>query len=110
MIENSNVAFKSLIQNQQLLKAENCQIFAQDALVFLSQNTQKFDIIFCDPPYNKSWQDKLLPLLNQHLSENGVVYAEAEFEIKSDATWHVKKQDKAGNVVYHLLELNNGNT
>jgi 16S rRNA (guanine966-N2)-methyltransferase len=114
MIENSNQAFKSLIQNQQLLKAENCQILNQDALQFLTNNLelsrQKFDIIFCDPPYNKAWIDKLLPILNQHLAENGLVYAEAEFEIKSDTTWHVKKQDKAGNVVYHLMELNNGNT
>jgi 16S rRNA (guanine966-N2)-methyltransferase len=108
MIENSNIAFKSLIQNQQMLKAENCQILNQDALQFLTNNTQKFDVIFCDPPYNKGWLGKLLPLLNQHLTENGAVYAEAEFEIKSDTIWHVKKQDKAGNVVYHLLELNNG--
>jgi 16S rRNA (guanine966-N2)-methyltransferase len=105
MIENSNLAFKSLIQNQQLLKAESCRIIAQDALQFLANNTQKFDVIFCDPPYNKGLIEKLLPILNQHLNENGVVYAEAEFEIKSDATWHVKKQDKAGNVYYHLLEL-----
>jgi 16S rRNA (guanine966-N2)-methyltransferase len=114
MIENSNQAFKSLIQNQQLLKAENCQILNQDALQFLANNLQlsrqKFDIIFCDPPYNKDWITKLLPLLNQHLTENGLVYAEAEFEIKSDTTWRVKKQDKAGNVVYHLMELNNENT
>ena len=104
MIENSKLAFQSLIQNQLLLKAENCQILSQDALHFLAQNTQKFDVIFCDPPYNKSWLDNLLPILNQHLSENGVVYAEAEFEIKSDATWQVTKQNKAGNVYYHLLK------
>ena len=60
-------------------------------------------------PYNKGWIDKLLPLLNQHLSENGMLYVVAEFAIKSDATWHVKKQDKAGNVYYHLLELNKEN-
>ena len=110
MIENSRVAYQSLIHNQLLLKAENCQIFSQDALQFLANNTQKFDVIFCDPPYNKGWLDKLLPILNQHLSENGVVYVEAEIAIQSDAIWHVKKQDKAGNVYYHLIELNNEST
>jgi 16S rRNA (guanine(966)-N(2))-methyltransferase RsmD len=104
MIENSNLAFKSLIQNQRLLKAENCQIFAQDALVFLSQNTQKFDVIFCDPPYNKNWLDKLLPILNQHVSENGMVYVEAEYEIENSAQWTILKKNKAGNVYYHLLK------
>ena len=112
MVENSRPAYSALLQNQaQLyhqtsLKAENCQIINQDALLFLTNNSQKFDIIFCDPPYNKAWLDKLLPILNQHLSQDGMLYVEAEFEVKSNATWHVKKQDKAGNVVYHLLELN----
>lgn len=104
MIENSNLAFKSLIQNQQLLKAENCQIIAQDALQFLAHNPQKFDVIFCDPPYNKGWLINLFPILNQYLNENGVIYVEAEFEIKSDENWQVIKQNKTGNVFYHLLK------
>jgi 16S rRNA (guanine966-N2)-methyltransferase len=109
MVENSRQAYNALLQNQSLLKAENCQILQQDALLFLSNNTQKFDVIFCDPPYNKAWLDKLLPILNQHLNADGMLYVEAEFSIQSDATWHVKKQDKAGNVVYHLLQLNTEN-
>ena len=115
MLEISRPAYGALLQNQaQLyhqtsLKAENCQIINQDALLFLTNNSQKFDIIFCDPPYKKAWLDKLLPILNQHLSQDGLLYIEAEFVMQSDASWHVKKQDKAGNVVYHLLELNHEN-
>ena len=62
------------------------------------------DVIFCDPPYNNAMLEKLLPILNQHLSADGMLYVEAEFEIKSDATWQVIKQNKAGNVYYHLLK------
>ncbi len=109
MVENSRPAYQSLLQNQISLKAENCQILNQDALLFLASNSQKFDVIFCDPPYNKAWLDKLLPLLNQHFNAEGMLYVEAEFAIQSDATWHVKKQDKAGNVYYHLLQLNHEN-
>lgn len=109
MVENSHVAYQSLLQNQVLLKAENCQILNQDALLFLAQSSQvfaqKFDVIFCDPPYNKAWLEKLLPILNQHLSQDGMLYVEAEFEIKTDSTWQVIKQNKAGNVYYHLLKL-----
>ena len=108
MVENSHVAYQSLLQNQVLLKAENCQILNQDVLLFLAQNSQifaqKFDVIFCDPPYNKAWLEKLLPILNQYLSQDGMLYVEAEFEIKADATWQVVKQNKAGNVYYHLLK------
>ena len=106
MVENSRFAYQSLLQNQLLLKAENCQILYSDALMYLANNTQKFDVIFCDPPYNKAWLNKLLPILNQHLNADGVLYVEAEFPIQNDAIWELKKQDKAGNVYYHLLELN----
>ena len=106
MVENSRSAYQSLLQNLTLLKAENCQILHSDALMYLANNTQKFDVIFCDPPYNKAWLSKLLPILNQHLNTDGVLYVEAEFAIQNDAIWQLKKQDKVGNVYYHLLELN----
>ncbi len=111
MVENSSLAYKSLLQNQtQLynqtsLNAQNCQILNQDALQFLANNTQKFDVIFCDPPYNKGWLNKLLPILNQHVSQDGVIYIEAEFQVESTNDWQVIKQSKAGNVYYHLLKL-----
>lgn len=104
MVENSRQAYQSLIQNQSLLKAENCQILNQDAIQFLGNNNEKFDVIFCDPPYNKGWLHQLLPTLNQHLTENGLVYLEAEYEVKSSEKWQVIKQNKAGNVYYHLLK------
>lgn len=105
MVEKSRQAYQSLLQNQSLLKAENCELLNLDAQQFLASNTQKFDVIFCDPPYNKAWLEKLLPILNQHLSQDGMLYVEAEFEIKTDSTWQVIKQNKAGNVYYHLLKL-----
>ena len=105
MVENSRQAYQSLLQNQSLLKAENCEILNLDAQQFLASNTQKFDVIFCDPPYNKAWLERLFPILNQIVSQDGMLYVEAEFEIKADATWQVVKQNKAGNVYYHLLKL-----
>ena len=106
MIEQSALAFKALNQNKILLNASNMLIFQQDALVFLSQNKQLFDIIFCDPPYNKNWLEQLLPQLKQHLAPNGRVYVEAEYALQDDGTWQVQKSGKAGNVVYHLLIAN----
>ena len=109
MVENSMAAYKSLFQNQALLNAQNCQIHHTDALNFLSQHAlnpdaQKMDIIFCDPPYNKDWLNKLLPVLSQHLSADGILYLEAEYEVQDSDAWQVIKQNKAGNVYYHLLK------
>ena len=104
MVENSSIAFKALKQNQELLKAQNCQILNIDALQFLTSNTQKFDVIFCDPPYQKDWLTKLLPLLQAALGDAGVLYLEAEYEVKTSESWQVLKQGKAGNVYHHLLK------
>ena len=104
MVEYSKAVAKSLKENQTVLKADNCQILTMDAMQFLASNQQQFDVIFCDPPYEKKWLDKLLPILGKHLAENGILYAEAEYMIESNDQWEVYKQSKAGNVYYHLLK------
>lgn len=104
MLELSRAPFQSLLQNQRLLGASQAQILQQDALKFLAQNRQRFDVIFCDPPYHKGWLDRLLPQLAPHLAEDGRLYVEAEYALKSDANWEVVKSGKAGQVFYHLLQ------
>jgi 16S rRNA (guanine(966)-N(2))-methyltransferase RsmD len=107
MVENSVLAYQSLMQNQQLLDAKNSHILRQDVLAFLSQNTQLSDVVFCDPPYHKAWLEKILPSLNQHLSPSGLLYIEAEFSLELRdllSGWQLVKQNKAGNVYYHLLK------
>ena len=119
MIEQNSLVFKALQHNLAILNGfaiqdsklngfelpKNIQILQQDALQFLANNVENFDVIFCDPPYNKGWLDKLLPQLKQHLAPNGLVYVEAEFEIKTNENWQVIKSGKAGAVYYHLLSL-----
>lgn len=104
MVEYAKLASQSLSENKAMLNAENCQILTMDAMPFLTSNQQLFDVIFCDPPYQKQWLDKLLPILGSHLSNDGVLYAEAEYRIESNEHWEVLKQSKAGNVYYHLLK------
>ena len=53
MVENSHLAYQSLLQNQIALKADSCVVLNQDALLFLKTSAQKFDIIFCDPPFTE---------------------------------------------------------
>ena len=108
LVEKSTSAYKALIENKQLLKAEQASLRHQDALQFLSQNSQKFNLIFLDPPYHMQWLDKVLPQLLSHLLEDGLVYAESEFALDSSSEmmqgWQTIKQSKAGNVFYHLLK------
>ena len=113
LVEKSSPAYKALISNKQLLQADKADILHQDALQFLNQNTLKFNIIFLDPPYNQEWLPKLLPLIAMHLHAEGLVYVEAEYALDESqlnasagfmADWQIVKQNKAGNVFYHLLK------
>lgn len=104
MVENAKAVAKVLKQNQTLLQADNCQIITMDALQFLAGTQQQFDVIFCDPPYQNQWLGKLLPILGAYLTEEGVLYAEAEYEIATSEHWEVVKKGKAGHVFYHLLK------
>ena len=105
LVENTSAVYKAILENKTTLKADAAQVFNADALSFLGQNRQLFDVIFLDPPYNQGWLQKVLPLLPAHLNPDGFVYAEAEYAIQPDSVWQVVKQSKAGNVFYHLLKL-----
>lgn len=104
MLELAKAPFQALLQNQRLLGATQADLRQMDALQFLAQNQQRFDVIFCDPPYHKQWLDKLLPQLASHLAVDGLLYVEAEYALKSDSDWQVIKSGKAGQVFYHLLQ------
>ncbi len=105
LVEKTPAAYKAILENKSSLKADAAQVFNTDALNYLGQNRQLFDVIFLDPPYNQGWLEKVLPLLPAHLNSDGFVYAEAEYAIQADDIWQVVKQSKAGNVFYHLLKL-----
>ncbi|MDP1522147.1 MAG: 16S rRNA (guanine(966)-N(2))-methyltransferase RsmD [Methylotenera sp.] len=108
LVEKSMPAYKAMLENKQLLKAENANVLHQDALQFLNTNKQKFNLIFLDPPYNEAWLPKVLPLLAEYLQNEGLVYVEAEYALESTQGnaqgWQVIKQSRAGNVFYHLLK------
>lgn len=105
MLELAKTPFQALQQNCRLLEAALIDLQQTDAMQFLQQNRQMFDVIFCDPPYRKDWLPRLLPLLQAHLAAGGWLYVEAEYALKSDAHWQVVKSGKAGQVYYHLLQV-----
>lgn len=108
MVESNPAVHRALLDNAGLLKAEKARVLRQDAMQFLAQNTQQYDVIFLDPPFGQQWLEKLLPLLAKHLVDDGVIYAESEKLLADDADWQVIKHGKAGNVRYHLLKSAHG--
>ena len=47
-------------------------------VAFLGGCNSRFDIIFSDPPYNKGWTAKLLPLAAELLDEGGILLCETD--------------------------------
>jgi 16S rRNA (guanine(966)-N(2))-methyltransferase RsmD len=105
LVEQNPAVHHALTTNAALLKAERARILRMDALQFLGQDTQAFDVIFLDPPFGQNWLQKLLPRLASHLAPDGVVYVEVEVPLAELPGWKIYKNGRAGNVCYHLLKL-----
>jgi len=111
LIELNKAAAKQLQQNQQLLKANNLTIINSDALNFLKTSpekiTEKFDLVFLDPPFRKQLVEQSAQLLNQGwLAEQALIYIEMEAESNQPIpnNWQLLKEKIAGQVAYRLYQ------
>ena len=111
MLENNRAAVDALKTNQQKLDATSCRVVAVDALKFLDNAREKFDIVFVDPPFTSGLMAGVIKKLPPHLARDGVVYAEWAVPIADviaslpDAQWEIVKQGRAGAVHFALLRI-----
>ncbi len=80
-VDNSQKSLRVLRRNVNRLKVEEqYSIVKKDALEFLRKNSQPFDLILCDPPFEWNQYEELLPLAfkPENLSEYGLVVLESE--------------------------------
>ncbi|MCW8997226.1 MAG: RsmD family RNA methyltransferase, partial [Kangiellaceae bacterium] len=83
-------------------------IVNSDSTTFLKHNTEKFDLVFLDPPFGKELLEETLDQLPPHLSEDAVIYIEQEakssFTPASDQ-WQQLKFKKTSSFSYALYRL-----
>jgi 16S rRNA (guanine966-N2)-methyltransferase len=107
-IELNKFAVQQLKENQQLLKVNNISIIQSDALSFIQNNTQKFDVVFLDPPFRQNFIEQTAVLLNEKsLADNALIYIEMESENnnqKLPLNWKLLKEKIAGQVIYRLYQ------
>lgn len=80
-VENSYQSIKVLKKNLMRVKViEPYTIVLKNALTFLRQNKEPFDLIFADPPFQWNHYIELIPLsfLPENLSEYGIFVLESE--------------------------------
>jgi 16S rRNA (guanine966-N2)-methyltransferase len=110
MIEASRSTYKNLKKQADLFDASVFQIIEGNALDYLNNtsntNTNPFDIIFLDPPFDTpALLDKSILLLEEKhlLAKNGLLYTESDTPLTLNTThWKTLKEKKAGLVYYAL--------
>jgi len=105
MVEKNTPVFRSLKENVSKLACANVVVRHQDGLEFVRRDTQRYDVIFLDPPFQSDYFPALLEILPQRLNEDGVVYVESGAPIEISSPWRVLKSGKAGQVWYQLIDV-----
>jgi 16S rRNA G966 N2-methylase RsmD len=79
-------------------------------MLLAARMTDKFDVIFLDPPYQLALLPRLLPLCRPLLAPGGLVYLESDAPLAAEppppwlAGWNIVRADRAGAVFYALLQ------
>lgn len=109
LVELNKVAAKQLEQNKLLLNANNLIVENSDILKYLPQCTQKFSVVFLDPPFRKGLIKETTQLLNEKtLTPDAIIYVEMENEVSTadiPENWQLLKEKKAGQVAYRLYQF-----
>jgi 16S rRNA (guanine966-N2)-methyltransferase len=109
MVESDPRAIQRLEATRDKLAAANVRIQRGDAAQLLTRQTQKFHLIFLDPPYSEERLPALLPRCRDLLAPGGLVYAESDQPFigpQADewmSAWKVVRLDKAGTVHFGLF-------
>lgn len=104
IVENNRAVYKALQDNARKLGLINVALRCEDGLKFARQDNGLFDVVFLDPPFKSDFLPQLLPLLENSVTQGGMVYVENGTAFEPDAAWRVVKRAKAGAVHYQLLE------
>ena len=111
MVEQAPKVLAALHENHESLhQPAAVEIVRGDALQYLASTQARFDLIFLDPPYRKGWIDRLAPRLPAVLQDDAALYVEAEYPIAALGDWRTVRQGKAGEVHFHLLRREGGET
>lgn len=109
LVELDKLAAKQLKQNKALLNANNLIVENNNILQYLPQCSQKFSLVFIDPPFRKGLIKETTKLLNETtLTSDALIYVEMgseESTVDIPENWQLLKEKKAGQVAYRLYQF-----
>jgi 16S rRNA (guanine966-N2)-methyltransferase len=103
MIERERAALDALEKNRTVLGANQVDILRADALAWLANSRETFDLIFVDPPFDSSLAEAVLPDLARHLKSGGQIYIEQGAEVTAPPGFIIQRSGRAGRSHFALL-------
>ena len=111
-LESDSLAAKEIARAADRLGAQNLKLVKSDAFAFLAQQpSNRFDLIFLDPPFGQGLLAQGLAAARAVLSPQGLVHVEGErpwrelLTPEQQAGWTEQRSAKAGAVHHALLSL-----
>ena len=110
-VDFSDKAIKAIKQNIRKLKCEKeCRIYKKRVSSFLMSVTEKFDLIFLDPPYSKNLVNSTIELIFEKglLNAAGKIIVEhsKEEEISEELQPFIDYKKESGRTIITILALN----
>ena len=109
-LDNHPGVVQQIRQNLAALDCDSGQVFRADALSWLPEQQDVYDLVFLDPPFGKGLLLPVCQALVQHgrLAENALVYVESErgFDFSGlPSRWSLQKEKQAGQVICRLYRV-----
>jgi 16S rRNA (guanine966-N2)-methyltransferase len=105
MVESDRAAAQALRENAKALEAAGVEVVQRDALAFLGEPGEKFDVAFVDAPYATDLARRAMERLPARLKPGARVYVETAQPLEAAPPWAALREDRAGAVRYALFEL-----
>ena len=107
-VDKSMLSIKHIQKNSNYFSIKNIETMRADVFLFLKKTSQKFDIIFADPPYDlpNIFDLKKLVFENNLLQENGVMVIEhpTRLKIKDEDTIDVRTYGQSTFTFYKKIK------
>lgn len=104
MVENDRDAFAALESVRDRIGARAVEVVLGDALRYLGQSTERFDVVFLDPPFRQNALPAVLERLEPRLEQGARIYVESDAPSSPGGRWAELKRERAGQVSYQLFE------
>lgn len=103
MLERERAAHDALEKNRAVLGASQVETLRADALAWLANSSETFDLIFVDPPFDSGLATTVLADLGRHLKSGGQAYIEQATPVIAPPGLIILRSGRAGRTHFALL-------